>query len=115
MLFRSSNERISDPSYEGVRKEIDKINRNIEAISAAMLQGALLDKNYRDQVIDDMRKDLVEKGKDRSNGGGNVRRNAAQGQRSLQMQVLEPLHERTQKRRRGNPGRGRTTIPGGSL
>ena len=61
-----SNERISDPSYEGVRKEIDKINRNIEAISAAMLQGALLDKNYRDQVIDDMRKDLVEKGKDRS-------------------------------------------------
>ena len=61
-----SNERISDPSYEGVRKEIDKINRNIEAISSAMLQGALLDKDYRDQVIDDMRKDLVEKGKDRS-------------------------------------------------
>ena len=61
-----SSERISDPSYEGVRKEIDKINRNIEAISAAMLQGALLDENYRDQVIDDMRKDLVEKGKDRS-------------------------------------------------
>ena len=61
-----SNERISDPSYEGVRKEIDKINRNIEAISTAMLQGALLDKDYRDQVIDDMRKDLVEKGKDRS-------------------------------------------------
>ena len=61
-----SNERISDPSYEGVRKEIDKINRNIEAISIAMLQGALLDKDYRDQVIDDMRKDLVEKGKDRS-------------------------------------------------
>ena len=60
-----SSERISDPSYEGVRKEIDKINRNIEAISAAMLQGALLDENYRDQVIDDMRKDLVEKGKDR--------------------------------------------------
>ena len=60
------NERISDPSYEGVRKEIDKINRNIEAISIAMLQGALLDEGYRDKIIEDMRKDLAEKGKDRS-------------------------------------------------
>ena len=60
------NERISDPSYEGVRKEIDKINRNIEAISIAMLQGALLDEGYRNKIIEDMRKDLAEKGKDRS-------------------------------------------------
>ena len=60
------NQNISDPSYEGVRKEIDKINRNIEAISAAMLQSALLDEDYRDQIIADMRKDLAEKGKDRS-------------------------------------------------
>ena len=60
------NERISDPSYEGVRKEIDKINKNIEAISIAMLQGALLDEGYRDKIIEDMRKDLAEKGKDRS-------------------------------------------------
>ena len=60
------NQNISDPSYEGVRKEIDKINRNIEAISAAMLQSALLDEDYRDQIIEDMRKDLAEKGKDRS-------------------------------------------------
>ena len=61
-----NNERINDPSYEGVRKEIDKINRNIEAISTAMLQGALLDEGYRDKIIEDMRKDLAEKGKDRS-------------------------------------------------
>ena len=61
-----NNERINDPSYEGVRKEIDKINRNIEAISIAMLQGALLDEGYRDKIIEDMRKDLAEKGKDRS-------------------------------------------------
>ena len=60
------NQNISDPSYEGVRKEIDKINKNIEAISAAMLQSALLDEDYRDQIIEDMRKDLAEKGKDRS-------------------------------------------------
>ena len=61
-----NNERITDPSYEGVRKEIEKINRNIEAISIAMLQGALLDEGYRDKIIEDMRKDLAEKGKDRS-------------------------------------------------
>jgi len=61
-----SNETISDPSYEGVRKELDKINRNIDAISSAMLQGALLDEDYRDKIIEDMRKDLAEKGKDRS-------------------------------------------------
>ena len=61
-----NNERVADPSYEGVRKEIEKINRNIEAISTAMLQGALLDEGYRDKIIEDMRKDLAEKGKDRS-------------------------------------------------
>ena len=61
-----NNERVTDPSYEGVRKEIEKINRNIEAISTAMLQGALLDEGYRDKIIEDMRKDLAEKGKDRS-------------------------------------------------
>ena len=31
-----------------------------------MLQSALLDEDYRDQIIEDMRKDLAEKGKDRS-------------------------------------------------
>ena len=60
------NSKILDTSFEGVRKEIERINRNINSIANAITAGATIDRKYREQVIADMRKDLVEKGKDRS-------------------------------------------------
>ena len=60
------NPRILDPSFEGVRLEIEKINRNIDAIKSAMLSSALIEAEYRKEMIEDMQKALAEKGKDRS-------------------------------------------------
>ena len=60
------NPRILDPSFEGVRLEIEKINRNIDAIKSAMLSSALIESEYRKEMIEDMQKALAEKGKDRS-------------------------------------------------
>lgn len=61
-----NNERILDLGFEGVRKEIEKINGNIDAIRSAMIQSALLESSYRGAMIESMRRDLAEKGKDRS-------------------------------------------------
>ena len=60
------NQKIIDSGFLGVRLEIDKINRNIDAIAAALGQSAVFEEKYRKDVIDAMRKDLAEKGKDRS-------------------------------------------------
>ena len=60
------NQKIIDSGFLGVRLEIDKINRNIDAIAAALAQSALFEEKYRKDMIDAMRRDLVEKGKDRS-------------------------------------------------
>ena len=60
------NSKILDTSFEGVRKEIERINRNINSIANAITAGATIDRKYREQIIADMRKDLAEKGKDRS-------------------------------------------------
>ena len=60
------NQKIVDSGFLGVRLEIDKINRNIDAIAAALAQSAGFEEKYRKDMIDAMRKDLVEKGKDRS-------------------------------------------------
>ena len=61
-----NNQKILDSGFLGVRLEIDKINRNIDAIAAALAQSALFEEKYRKDMIDAMRRDLVEKGKDRS-------------------------------------------------
>ena len=61
-----NNQKIVDSGFLGVRLEIDKINRNIDAIAAALAQSALFEEKYRKDMIDAMRRDLVEKGKDRS-------------------------------------------------
>ena len=61
-----NNQRIIDSGFLGVRSEIDKINRNIDAIAAALAQSAGFEEKYRKDMIDAMRRDLVEKGKDRS-------------------------------------------------
>ena len=60
------NRKILDVGFEGVRKEIERINRNINSIANAITAGATIDRKYREQIIADMRKDLAEKGKDRS-------------------------------------------------
>ena len=60
------NQRIVESGFLGVRLEIDKINRNIDAIARAMAESALFEEKYRKDMIDAMRRDLVEKGKDRS-------------------------------------------------
>ena len=60
------NQRIVEAGFLGVRLEIDKINRNIDAIARAMAESALFEQKYRKDMIDAMRQDLVEKGKDRS-------------------------------------------------
>ena len=60
------NRKILDTGFEGVRKEIERINRNINSIANAITAGATIDRKYREQIIADMRKDLAEKGKDRS-------------------------------------------------
>ena len=57
---------IGVPSFEGVRLEIEKINRNIDAIKSAMLSSASIEAEYRKQMIEDMQQALAEKGKDRS-------------------------------------------------
>ena len=60
------NQRIVESGFLGVRLEIDKINRNIDAIAKAMAESAFIEEKYRKDMIDAMRRDLVEKGKDRS-------------------------------------------------
>tara|TARA_A100000164_G_scaffold381651_1_gene434464 strand:+ start:1000 stop:2271 length:1272 start_codon:yes stop_codon:yes gene_type:complete len=60
------NPRILEPSFEGVRLEIEKINRNIDAIKSSMLSSALVEAEYRKEMIEDMQQALAEKGKDRS-------------------------------------------------
>ena len=59
------NRKILDVGFEGVRKEIERINRNINSIANAITAGATIDRKYREQIIADMRKDLAEKGKER--------------------------------------------------
>ena len=61
------NQKIVDSGFLGVRLEIDKINRNIDAIATDLGQSAIFEEKYRKDMIDAMRKDLVlRRGKDRS-------------------------------------------------
>ena len=60
------NPRILEPGFEGVRLEIEKINRNISALKQAMTVSAALEAKYRQSLIEDLEKSLAKKGKDRS-------------------------------------------------
>ena len=82
------NQRIVEAGFLGVRLEIDKINRNIDAIARAMAESALFEEKYRKDMIDAMRRDLVEKGKDRSE---------TRSERSIFNLITRPL-EQIQKR-----------------
>ena len=81
------NQRIIDSGFLGVRSEIDKINRNIDAIAAALAQSAGFEEKYRKDMIAAMRRDLVEKGKDRSE---------TRSERSIFNLITRPI-EQTQK------------------
>ena len=81
------NQRIIDSGFLGVRSEIDKINRNIDAIAAALAQSAGFEEKYRKDMIAAMRRDLVEKGKDRSE---------TRSERSIFNLITRPIEE-TQK------------------
>ena len=82
------NQKIVDSGFLGVRLEIDKINRNIDAIAAALGQSAIFEEKYRKDMIDAMRKDLAEKGKDRSE---------TRSERSIFNLITRPV-EQVQKR-----------------
>ena len=81
------NQRVIDSGFLGVRSEIDKINRNIDAIAAALAQSAGFEEKYRKDMIAAMRRDLVEKGKDRSE---------TRSERSIFNLITRPI-EQTQK------------------
>ena len=82
-----NNQKILDSGFLGVRLEIDKINKNIDAIAAALAQSAGFEEKYRKDMIAAMRRDLVEKGKDRSE---------TRSERSIFNLITRPI-EQTQK------------------
>ena len=57
---------VIEGGFEGVRQEIEKINRNIEAIGSAMLSSSGIESAYRQELIDDLEQSLADKGKTRS-------------------------------------------------
>ena len=57
---------VIEGGFEGVRQEIEKINRNIEAIGSAMLSSSGIESAYRQELIGDLEQSLADKGKTRS-------------------------------------------------
>ena len=53
-------------SFADIVKEIEKINRNIEAIHGAMLASSIIESNYRQEVIADLEQAIADKDKARS-------------------------------------------------
>ena len=53
-------------TFADIIKEIEKINRNIEAIHGAMLASAIIESDYRQQVIADLEQAIADKDKERS-------------------------------------------------
>ncbi len=53
-------------TFADIIKEIEKINRNIEAIHGAMLASAIIEADYRQQVIADLEQAIADRDKERS-------------------------------------------------
>ena len=53
-------------SFDDIVKEIEKINRNIEAIHGAMLASSAIESNYRQEVIADLEQAIADRDKARS-------------------------------------------------
>ena len=53
-------------SFADIVREIEKINKNIQAIQGAMLASAIIESNYRQEVIADLEQAIADKDKARS-------------------------------------------------
>ena len=53
-------------TFADIINEIEKINRNIEAIHGAMLASAIIESDYRQQVIADLEQSIADRDKARS-------------------------------------------------
>ena len=66
-----------DRGLAGIYAEIDRINANIASIAQAMVQSAILEKKYRDEMIKDREELLAQRGKARSQRRATRRRSRA--------------------------------------
>ena len=66
MVPEIDNTSSTESGFAGLREEIDKINQNIQAIATAMLTSASIEGSYRQELLDDLERALVSKGKVRS-------------------------------------------------
>tara|TARA_B100001989_G_scaffold245496_1_gene215336 strand:+ start:524 stop:1879 length:1356 start_codon:yes stop_codon:yes gene_type:complete len=66
MVPEIDNTSSTESGFAGLREEIDKINQNIQAIATAMLTSASIEGSYRQELLDDLERALVNKGKVRS-------------------------------------------------
>ena len=66
MVPEIDNTSSTQSGFSGLREEVDKINRNIQAIATAMLTSASIESSYRQELLDDLEKSLTNKDKVRS-------------------------------------------------
>ena len=68
MVPEIDNKSSDQSGFAGIREEIDRINRNIQAIATAILTSSSIEGSYRQELLDDLEKSLVNKDKVRSRG-----------------------------------------------
>ena len=68
MVPEIDNKSSDQSGFAGIREEIDRINRNIQAIATAILTSSTIEGSYRQELLDDLEKSLVNKDKVRSRG-----------------------------------------------
>ncbi len=66
MVPEIDNTSSTQSGFSGLREEVDKINRNIQAIATAMLTSASIESLYRQELLDDLERSLTNKDKVRS-------------------------------------------------
>ena len=68
MVPEIDNKSSDQSGFAGIREEIDRINRNIQAIATAILTSSSIEGSYRQELLDDLERSLVNKDKVRSRG-----------------------------------------------
>ena len=68
MVPEIDNKSSDQSGFAGIREEIDRINRNIQAIATAILTSSTIEGSYRQELLDDLERSLVNKDKVRSRG-----------------------------------------------
>ena len=69
-------------TFADIINEIEKINRNIEAIHGAMLASAIIEADYRQQVIADLEQSIADRDKERSRRRAGRRRDKVDDRKS---------------------------------